>query len=135
MQFLKIKTTGHGHVGMAHNRLLINTLSLKLWWPITIIFCVPCTTMLKHVTSSLWMNTSNLIFWQLCIYSSLPLCSRYIGICIFYFWTSNSMYLYGLNLFTLTNTGLISNFSIVNNNTILFGNTYYTMYGPNHFLN
>jgi hypothetical protein len=44
------------------------------------------------------------------------------------------MYLYGLSLFTLTNTWLFLNFSIVTNNTVLFGNTYYTMYGPNHFL-
>jgi hypothetical protein len=44
------------------------------------------------------------------------------------------MYLYGLNSFTFTSIKLISNFSIVTNNTMLFGNTYYGLYGPNHFL-
>jgi len=34
----------------------------------------------------------------------------------------------------LTNARLVSNFSMVTNNTMLFGNTYYTLYGPNHFL-
>jgi hypothetical protein len=44
------------------------------------------------------------------------------------------MYLYGLNLFTLTNTRLFSYFWIVTNNIILFGKTCYILYGPNHFL-
>jgi len=34
----------------------------------------------------------------------------------------------------LTNVGLISNFSVVTNNTMLFANTYYNLYGPNHVL-
>jgi len=42
---------------------------LKLWRPITTIFCVPCTTTWKHIKSSLWMNTSDLIFQLLCINS------------------------------------------------------------------
>jgi hypothetical protein len=49
--------------------LLINTSSLKLWWSITITFCVPCTTMWKHVTKSLWMNALDIIFWLLYIHS------------------------------------------------------------------
>jgi hypothetical protein len=32
-------------------------------------FCVPCTTMWKHNTSSLWMNASDFIFWLLCIHN------------------------------------------------------------------
>ncbi len=43
--------------------LLINVSSLKLIYPITTTFCVHCTTMWKHFMSSLWMNTSNFIFW------------------------------------------------------------------------
>jgi hypothetical protein len=39
-----------------------------------------------------------------------------------------------LSLFTLGNIGLVSNFLMVTNNTMLFGNTYCTMSGPNHFL-
>ncbi len=34
-------------------------------------FCVPCIATWKHVTSSLWMNASYLIFWLFCI-SYLP---------------------------------------------------------------
>ncbi len=49
--------------------LSFNTSSLELWWPITITFCVPCTSTWKHNTSSLWMNTSNLIFWLFCIHN------------------------------------------------------------------
>ncbi len=49
--------------------LLINSLSLKLQWLVIITFCVPCTTTWKHVISSLWMNTSNIIFWLFCICS------------------------------------------------------------------
>ncbi len=51
------------------HHLLINALSLKLWWPTTIIFCVTCTTTWKHVASSLWMNALDLIFWLFCIHS------------------------------------------------------------------
>ncbi len=50
-------------------RLLINASSLELWWPITTTFYVPYTTMWKHVTSSLWMNTSNFIFWLFYIHN------------------------------------------------------------------
>jgi hypothetical protein len=39
-----------------------------------------------------------------------------------------------LSLFTLTNTWLVVNFSIVINSTMLFSNTYCILYGPNHFL-
>lgn len=51
------------------HHLLINTSSLKLWWPITTTFYVPYTTTWKHITSSLWMNTSYLIFWLFYIHS------------------------------------------------------------------
>jgi hypothetical protein len=61
-------------------------------------------------------------------------CSQYTNICCFYLWTLDFMYLYSLNLFTLTSIGLVSNFLIVTNNIMLFGNTYCTLYDPNHFL-
>jgi hypothetical protein len=44
------------------HHLLINVWSLKLIPPITTIFCVLCTTMWKHATSSLWMNVLDFIF-------------------------------------------------------------------------
>jgi hypothetical protein len=44
------------------------------------------------------------------------------------------MYLYSLSLFTLIGIRLVSNFLIITNNTMLFSNTYSTLYGPNHFL-
>ncbi len=43
-------------------RLLINTWSLKLIWPIITNLCVPCTAMCKHLASSLWMNFVDFIF-------------------------------------------------------------------------
>ncbi len=49
--------------------LFINTLSSKLWWPITTIFCVPFITTWKHLTSSLWMNASDLILWMFYIHN------------------------------------------------------------------
>jgi hypothetical protein len=53
----------------ATRHLLFNSLSLKLWRPITTTFYVPCISMWKHVTSSLWMNASVFIFWLFYIHS------------------------------------------------------------------
>jgi hypothetical protein len=44
---------------------LIKTWSSKLIWPITTSLCVPYTTTWEHLTSSLWMNVVNFIFWLL----------------------------------------------------------------------
>ncbi len=49
--------------------LLINAWSLKLIRPIITSLCVPCTTTWKHLTSSLWMNNANFIFWLLHIHN------------------------------------------------------------------
>jgi hypothetical protein len=53
--------------------LLINTWSLKLIRPITTSLCVFCTTMWKHLASSLWVNIANFIFWlfHICNLSTL----------------------------------------------------------------
>jgi hypothetical protein len=53
--------------------LLVNASSLKLWWPITTTFCIPYTATWKHIMSSLWINTLDLIFWMFCIHSPLKL--------------------------------------------------------------
>ncbi len=62
---------------------LINGWSLKLIQPITTTFCVPYTTMWKHLSSSLWMDASNFILWLFRILNFLtlvlliPPCSPY----------------------------------------------------------
>ncbi len=48
---------------------LINAWSSKLIRPITTTLCVPCTTTWKHLSSSLWMNVANFIFWLLHIHN------------------------------------------------------------------
>ncbi len=62
---------------------IINAWSLKLIWPITISLCVPYIATWKHLTSSLWMNVTNFIFWLRHTYNlpTLPIltppCSPY----------------------------------------------------------
>ncbi len=53
---------------------------------------------------------------------------------LFFFLNFKFHVLVRLSLFTLTSTRLVSNYSMVTNNTMLFSNTNYIMYGPNHFL-
>ncbi len=64
--------TRHIHFLLAH-RLLINTWPLKLIWPINTSLCVLCIATWKHFMSSLWMNTTNFIFWLLHIANLLLL--------------------------------------------------------------
>ncbi len=58
--------------------------------------------------------------------------SQYIGICYSFI---QIPCIYKVSLFTLTDTRLVSNFSMVTNKTLLFGNIYCILYGPNHFPN
>jgi hypothetical protein len=62
----------HSFFSFAHH-LLINAWSLKLIRPITTSLCVFCTAMWKHLTSSLWMNIIDFIFWILHIHNRLTL--------------------------------------------------------------
>jgi hypothetical protein len=48
--------------------------------------------------------------------------------------TSNSINLHDFNLLILTNARLGSKLVNVTSNTILLNNTYFILYGPNHFL-
>jgi hypothetical protein len=56
--------TCHIHFSFARH-LLINAWSSKLIWPITTSLCVPYTPTWKHLTSALWTNVVNFIFWLL----------------------------------------------------------------------
>jgi hypothetical protein len=56
--------TRHIHFSFARH-LLINGWSSKLIWPITTSLCVLYTATWKHLTSTLWMNVANFIFWLL----------------------------------------------------------------------
>jgi hypothetical protein len=77
--FILKRPTHQIHFLPAHY-IFINTWSSKLMWPITTILCVPCTSMWKHFTSSLWMNTTNFIF-QLFRIANLLLLTRLISPC------------------------------------------------------
>jgi hypothetical protein len=63
------------------HHLLVNAWSLKLIWPITTSLCVPCMAMWKHLTSSLWMNVVDFIFWILHI-RNLPTLFVLIPLCL-----------------------------------------------------
>jgi hypothetical protein len=63
-----------------------NASSLELWRFINTTFCVPCTSMWKHNTSSLWMNTLDLMFWLFYIHnpSKLAILTSHHSRCTFF---------------------------------------------------
>ncbi len=77
--------------------------------------------------SDLFWGVTLYYFLRMCMFECIPLQT----------FKKNSQYYLKNNLniiFIIFSIGLVSNFSIVTNNIALFGNIYYTLYGPNHFL-
>jgi hypothetical protein len=79
-----------------------------------------------HYSDPLWSVTLY-YFLRMCMFECIPP-QTFDKFSQYYF--KNNLNI----IFIIYNIGLVSNFSIVTNNIVLFGNTYCTLYGPNHFL-